>query len=138
MANKQITFQVPSLNLFGAGCVNEVGTRLQGLGVKKPLLVTDEGLHKLGVPDNISEIIREAGIDVSIFPKAEPNPTDKNVEEGLKAFQAANCDSVVTLGGGSSHDAGKAIALVAANGGKIEDYEGVDKSKKTNGSISWY
>lgn len=130
MANKQITFQVPSLNLFGAGCVNEVGTRLQGLGVKKPLLVTDEGLHKLGVPDKISEIIREAGIDVSIFPKAEPNPTDKNVEEGLKAFQAANCDSVVTLGGGSSHDAGKAIALVAANGGKIEDYEGVDKSKK--------
>lgn len=130
MANKPITFQLPSINLFGAGSVNEVGTILQDLGVKKSLLVTDEGLHKLGLSEKIAKIIRDAGIDVAIFPKAEPNPTDKNVEEGLKAFQKENCDSVVTLGGGSSHDAGKGIALVAANGGKIHDYEGVDISKK--------
>lgn len=130
MANKPITFQLPSINLFSAGSVNEVGTILQDLGVKKSLLVTDEGLHKLGISEKIAKIIRDAGIDVAIFPKAEPNPTDKNVEEGLKAFQKENCDSVVTLGGGSSHDAGKGIALVAANGGKIHDYEGVDISKK--------
>lgn len=130
MANKPITFQLPSMNLFGAGSVNEVGTILQNLGVKKSLLVTDEGLHKLGISEKIAKIIRDAGVDVAIFPKAEPNPTDKNVEEGLRAFQKENCDSVVTLGGGSSHDAGKGIALVAANGGKIHDYEGVDISKK--------
>lgn len=127
--NNQSQFYMPSVNLFGCGAVNEVGARLIGMGVKKALLVTDAGLHSLGVSEKIAGIIREAGLEVSIFPKAEPNPTDKNVEEGLAFFEAENCDSIVTLGGGSSHDAGKAIALVAANGGKIHDYEGVDKSK---------
>ncbi|AIE60275.1 iron-containing alcohol dehydrogenase [Bacillus methanolicus] len=130
MTNTQSAFFMPSVNLFGAGSVNEVGTRLADLGVKKALLVTDAGLHGLGLSEKISSIIRAAGVEVSIFPKAEPNPTDKNVAEGLEAYNAENCDSIVTLGGGSSHDAGKAIALVAANGGKIHDYEGVDVSKE--------
>ncbi|EIJ78397.1 methanol dehydrogenase 2 [Bacillus methanolicus PB1] len=130
MTNTQSIFYIPSVNLFGPGSVNEVGTRLAGLGVKKALLVTDAGLHGLGLSEKIASIIREAGVEVLIFPKAEPNPTDKNVAEGLEVYNAENCDSIVTLGGGSSHDAGKGIALVAANGGTIYDYEGVDKSKK--------
>jgi alcohol dehydrogenase len=130
MTNTQSAFYMPSVNLFGPGSVNEVGTRLAGLGVKKALLVTDAGLHGLGLSEKIAGIIREAGVEVSIFPKAEPNPTDKNIEEGLEAYNAENCDSIVTLGGGSAHDAGKGIALVAANGGTIHDYEGVDVSKK--------
>ena len=130
MSNKQSAFYMPSVNLFGSGSVNEVGTRLAGLGAKKTLLVTDEGLHNLGLSENIASIIREAGVEVAIFPKAEPNPTDKNVEEGLEAYTAENCDSIVTLGGGSSHDAGKGIGIVAANGGRIHDYEGVDVSEK--------
>ncbi|WP_338752252.1 iron-containing alcohol dehydrogenase [Bacillus sp. FJAT-52991] len=129
MANKQSEFHMPAVNLLGQGSVNETGARLAGLGAKKTLLVTDAGLHGLGISENIAKIIREAGVEVSIFPKAEPNPTDKNVAEGLEAYHAENCDSIVTLGGGSSHDAGKAIALVAANGGKIHDYEGIDVSK---------
>lgn len=130
MSSKQSTFLMPSINLFGAGSVNEVGTRLENLGAKKSLLVTDEGLHNLGVSEKIATIIREAGIEVSIYPKAEPNPTDQNVADGVKVYEEENCDSIVTLGGGSSHDAGKAIALVAANGGKIHDYEGIDVSKE--------
>ncbi|WP_203364070.1 iron-containing alcohol dehydrogenase [Bacillus sp. REN10] len=130
MTNKASEFHMPAVNLLGRGAVNETGSRLAGLGAKKALLVTDAGLHGLGISENIAKIIREAGVEVAIFPKAEPNPTDKNVAEGLDAYQAENCDSVVTLGGGSSHDAGKAIALVAANGGKIHDYEGVDVSEK--------
>lgn len=130
MVNKQTTFQAPSLNLFGAGSVNEVGKRLKDFGVKKSLLVTDEGLHNLGLSEEIADIVREAGVEVAIYPKAEPNPTDKNVEKGLQVFREENCDSIVTLGGGSPHDAGKAIALVASNGGKIHDYEGVDVSEE--------
>lgn len=126
---KQSAFYSPNVNLFGRGTVNEVGSRLKELGVKKALLVTDAGLDSLGVSEKIAGIIRVSGVDVVIFPKAEPNPTDKNIEEGLDVFKAENCDSIVTLGGGSSHDCGKGIGLVAANGGKISDYEGIDKSK---------
>ncbi|HLR79901.1 MAG TPA: iron-containing alcohol dehydrogenase [Bacillota bacterium] len=130
MLIKQSSFHMPSVNLFGEGTIDEVGIRLKNLGVKKPLLVTDEGLHKLGLSEQIAEIVRNAGLEIAIFPKAEPNPTDQNVAEGLESFQSEQCDSIVTLGGGSSHDAGKGIALVAANGGKIHDYEGVDQSEE--------
>ena len=64
----------------------------------------------------------------AVFGGAEPNPTDKNVEAGVAAYLADGCDSIISLGGGSSHDCAKAIGLVASNGGKIADYEGVDKS----------
>lgn len=126
----QSAFFNPSVNLFGQGTVNEVGTRLAGLGVTKALLVSDEGLNALGVVDQVAGIIREAGVEVAIFAKAEPNPTDKNVADGLDFYFAENCNGIVTLGGGSSHDCGKGIGLVAANGGTIHDYEGIDKSAK--------
>lgn len=128
--NKTSMFFMPSINLFGEGSVNEVGSQLNNLGVKKPLLVTDEGLHSLGLSEQVANIVREAGLDIAIFPEAQPNPTDKNVADGVKVYEEESCDSIITLGGGSSHDAGKAIGIVAVNGGTIHDYEGVDKSEK--------
>ncbi len=126
---KQSSFSMPTTNLFGAGAIQETGVRLKGAGAKKVLLVTDEGLFNLGLADKIADIIKAENIEVEIFPKAEPNPTDQNVAEGVEAFKAANCDSLVSLGGGSSHDAAKGIGIVASNCGTIHDYEGVDKSE---------
>src|SRR5699024_8746240 len=75
MLIKQSSFHMPSVNLFGEGTIDEVGIRLKNLGVKKPLLVTDEGLHKLGLSEQIAEIVRNAGLEIAIFPKAEINTT---------------------------------------------------------------
>src|SRR5699024_5942824 len=125
----QSQFSMPTVNVFGQGVVKEAGPRLKNLGAKKALIVTDAGLHEMGVSEEIANILREARIEAAIFPKAEPNPTDKNVAEGVAAFEEESCDALVSLGGGSSHDAAKAIGLVASNGGSIHDYEGVDKSE---------
>lgn len=65
-----------------------------------------------------------------IYDGTQPNPTTENVAAGLKLLKENNCDSVISLGGGSPHDCAKGIALVAANGGDIRDYEGVDRSAK--------
>ena len=65
-----------------------------------------------------------------MFDGVNPNPTVSNVNAGLAKLKSAGADCIVSLGGGSSHDCAKGVALVATNGGKIEDYEGVDKSKK--------
>jgi alcohol dehydrogenase len=128
---EQVTgFYMPTVNLIGVGAVKEVGERIKSLGVTKALIVTDAGLHKFGVADLVAGYVREAGVEAAIFPGAEPNPTDKNVEAGLAVFNQENCNGVISLGGGSSHDCTKAIALVASNGGRIHDYEGVDVSKK--------
>jgi alcohol dehydrogenase len=63
-----------------------------------------------------------------VYDDTIPNPTDNNVHAGVDVYKSKGCDSLISLGGGSSHDCGKGIGLVVANGGKIHDFEGVDKS----------
>lgn len=122
-------FFMPTTNLIGAGAINTIGTQLQNLGAKKVLIVTDAFLSKIGVANRIKGLIEDEGMEAVIFDGAEPNPTDKNVDAGFKVWKKEKCDSLVTLGGGSSHDCGKGIGLLASNGGKIHDYEGIDQSK---------
>ena len=98
--------------------------------VSHAMIVTDKFLAQSGMADRVSQILADSGIQSVIFDGAEPNPTDKNVEAGVAFFHANGCDSIISLGGGSSHDCAKGIGLVASNGGKIHDYEGVDKASK--------
>ncbi|MFT9846289.1 iron-containing alcohol dehydrogenase [Aneurinibacillus sp. REN35] len=128
MTEQVYGFYMPTVNLMGMGAVKEIGERMKSYGKKKALIVTDAGLHKFGVADQVAAYVEEAGLSVAIFPGAEPNPTDTNVEAGLIVYREEGCDSIISLGGGSSHDCAKGIGLVAANGGRIHDYEGVDKS----------
>ena len=128
LAETTYGFFIPSVTLMGPGCAKEVGPKAKELGAKKALLVTDAGLMKMGVADKIAGYIKEAGVEVVIYPGAEPNPTDTNVHDGVKVYEAEGCDFIVSLGGGSSHDCAKGVGLVTAGGGNIRDYEGVNKS----------
>lgn len=121
---------LPTRNVFGEGAVQEAGDLVKSLGAKKCLIVTDRYLGQIGMADRVQGILKKAGIEACIFAGAEPNPTDKNVEAGARFYQENECNSIISLGGGSSHDCAKAIGLVASNGGDIRDYEGVDKSTK--------
>ena len=90
---------------------------MKSLGGRKSMIVTDAFLAKQKMAFDIQEILKAEGIDSIIFGGAEPNPKDVNVEAGLKVFQENGCDSIISLGGGSSHDCAKGIGLVASNGG---------------------
>ncbi len=128
---KTYGFFIPAVSLMGIGCHKEIGARIISLGSKHPLIVTDEGMTKIGMTDKIKElIVEQTGITPAVFDKTIPNPTDQNVHAGVEVYKNSKCDSIVTLGGGSAHDCGKGIGIVVSNGGKINDYEGVDVSKK--------
>ena len=128
---KTYGFFIPCVSLMGIGCHKELGARIKSLGGRKPLLVTDEGMTKVGLTAQIAGLIKkDTGIDAVVYDKTVPNPTDSNVEEGLEVYRKNKCDMIITLGGGSAHDCGKGIGIVATNGGRIHDYEGVDKSTK--------
>jgi alcohol dehydrogenase len=129
LADQTFGFFIPTVTLMGVGASKETGAQVKALGSKKVLIVCDGGLFKMGVADQIKTQIEAAGVAAVIYPGAEPNPTDKNVHDGLKVYQDNGCDGIVSLGGGSSHDCGKGIGLVV-NGGHIRDYEGVNKSTK--------
>lgn len=127
----QITsFFIPNVTLVGEGCSKEIPARLKNIGGSKPLIVTDQGIVKAGILKQITGILDAAKMKYAIFDQTVPNPTDKNVDAAFEMYKKEKCDSIITLGGGSSHDCGKGVGFLAGNGGKIHDYEGVDKSSK--------
>ena len=95
---------LPTRNVFGMGAVNEAGDLMKSLGGSKTLIVTDQFLAQCGMAGRVAGILAEAGIQAEIFPGAEPNPTDLNVAAGVTAYREHGCDSILSLGGGSSHD----------------------------------
>jgi alcohol dehydrogenase len=124
-------FYIPTVTLMGIGAHEELGSRIQILGGKRPLIVTDKGITGAGLTEKIVEIVeRDAGASPVVFDETVPNPTDKNVHDGLEVYQKNDCDMILSLGGGSPHDCAKGIGIVATNGGNIRDYEGVDQSEK--------
>ncbi len=125
-------FFIPTVTLFGVGSYKEVGKQVKTLGGTKPLLVTDKGVVDAGILDKVVEVIKkDAKCEVIVFDDTVPNPTDTNVHDGLEVFKKNNCDMIISLGGGSSHDCAKGIGIVATNGGNIRDYEGIDKASKS-------
>lgn len=123
-------FYIPAINLMGAGCLQEAAADIKGYGYRKALIVTDRVLNQIGVVAKLTTLLAEHGIESLVFDETKPNPTMTNVGSGLRMIKANGCDCVISLGGGSPHDCAKGIALVAANGGSIQDYEGVDRSAK--------
>ena len=124
-------FFIPTVTLMGIGAYKQIGAQVQTLGGKKPFICTDKGIVEAGIAEKIAAVIRETcGVDPVLYGGTQPNPTDSNVHEGLAIYQKNKCDLIVSLGGGSAHDCGKGIGIVATNGGNIRDYEGVDKSSK--------
>lgn len=123
------TFYMPSLNVMGSGSLAEAVNYIKEQGFKQGLIVSDSVLNKLGVVKNFTDLLEKEQVASIVFDKAQPNPTVGNVNEGLALLKQHDCDFVVSLGGGSPHDCAKGIALVASNGGKIADYEGLDQSK---------
>lgn len=123
-------FFIPTVNLMGAGCLKDATDSIQSQGFKKGLIVTDKILNQIGVVKQVQDLLTERDVETVIFDGTQPNPTIGNVNAGLTLLSDNECDFVISLGGGSPHDCAKGIALVASNGGKIADYEGVDQSAK--------
>lgn len=120
---------LPPLSLIGPGALNDLGEELRSLPYKKVLFVTDKILVKLGLAQKVIDIFNARNIEVVVFDDVQPNPTVENVNNGLTILQNNSCDLIVTLGGGSPQDCGKAIGILATNGGNIKDYEGINISK---------
>ncbi|WP_339782608.1 iron-containing alcohol dehydrogenase [uncultured Marinobacter sp.] len=127
--SQNASFFMPAVSLFGANVVSELAARVTSLGGKKPLIVADKGMTELGYTKQITDLLEQADIAYAVFDDTIPNPTDKNVEQGVDAYKNGQCDMLISLGGGSAHDCCKGVGLVISNGGAIADYEGLDKSK---------
>ncbi|MDH3739939.1 MAG: iron-containing alcohol dehydrogenase [Alphaproteobacteria bacterium] len=108
------TWNFPTTIWFGAGKISLLARACQELGIQRPLLVTDPGLARLPMIADALNVTEEAGISTTPFSEIKGNPVGRNIIDGVAALRDSNCDGVIAFGGGSSLDAGKSIALMAA------------------------
>ena len=115
----------PTSIRFGAGRINEIADACNAAGMSKPLLVTDRGLANLPITQDTLALLDEAGLGRAMFSEVDPNPNEKNLEQGLKAYNDGGHDGVIAFGGGSGLDLGKVIAFMCGQTRPVWDYEDV-------------
>lgn len=107
-------FMLPTKLLFGAGSLNQLGKEASKLGKKAMIVTGSSSMRKTGVLDRVTEDLKSNGMEVVVFDKIEPNPRDYTIDEGAKIVREEKVDLIIGLGGGSSMDASKAIALASS------------------------
>ncbi len=119
-------FVAPEI-IFGPGALAQVGDSAARLGASKVFLVTDPGVIAAGWVEKALPFLDEKGLAYTIWSDVTPNPKDYEIDRGAEVYLTAGCDAVLAIGGGSPIDAAKAVATLVTNGGRIHDYEGVNK-----------
>lgn len=122
-------FLLPTRIVFGNDVVDQIGDEAKNFG-QRALIVTDKGVLKTGIVEKIQQLLAAAQIEVAVFSDVDPNPRDKSVDKGAKKAKQFKTDMLIGIGGGSAIDTAKAIGVIMQEGGKIQDYEGLNVVKK--------
>jgi choline dehydrogenase len=110
---------VPTRIVHGPGAIEGLGELVSGLGIRRPLLVTDRGVEAAGLAARALEFLPDAAVFADVF----PNPDIELVGRASAMYREEDCDGLVALGGGSPIDTAKALGVEVAHGGSIADYE---------------
>ncbi|MFL0197470.1 iron-containing alcohol dehydrogenase [Clostridium sp. WILCCON 0269] len=130
-------FRSPTINLIGVGALKDLPLELMPYKLSKALIVTDKNIINLGYVEIVEKILKDLFISYDIFDGIlHPDCTISFVEDALTYFKKGlnilkrDYHFIISIGGGTNHDCAKGIAIAAANGGSIADYEGYNKMTK--------
>ncbi|GGE15895.1 dehydrogenase [Primorskyibacter flagellatus] len=115
----------PTAIRFGAGRISELPEACVAAGISNPLLVTDKGLKSMEITTRALDILDAAGLGRGLFAEVDPNPSELNLEAGLKVYREGGHDGVIAFGGGSGLDLGKMVAFMAGQSRPVWDFEDV-------------
>ncbi len=124
---KTFSFTGAKKIVFGRGSFAALPEHISELKILRPLIVLDRNLAETGFRQKVDGVLAKAGIAYVIYDKTEPEPPLELADEGTKLALKKKCDGVIGIGGGSAMDLAKAIAVLAANKGKAEDYLGLNR-----------
>ncbi len=124
-------FVLNGISYHGKGAINEIPELIKSKGFKKALVVSDPDLVKFGVVKHVTDLLDKNGMAYEIYSDVKPNPTIENVLSGVEAYKASGADYMITIGGGSSMDTGKAIGIIINNPefADVRSLEGVAPTK---------
>ncbi|HJS83913.1 MAG TPA: iron-containing alcohol dehydrogenase [Acetobacteraceae bacterium] len=123
MTTVNATIVAPRAMLVGGGSVAQIAELLGKFGLSRPLVVTDPVMVKTGLVQRCLEPLAAAGIAHTVFSDTVPDPTDTVIEAGAGVIRRGDFDCLIGFGGGSPMDTAKAMAILAAGGGKMRDYK---------------
>ena len=128
MANR---FVSNAISYHGKGAIQEIPGLVAAKGFQKAFIATDPDLVKFGVAKKVTDVLDAAGMAYEIYSDIKPNPTIENVQNGVAAYKASGADYMITVGGGSSMDTGKAIGIIINNPefADVRSLEGVAPTK---------
>ncbi|NLT73284.1 MAG: iron-containing alcohol dehydrogenase [Chloroflexi bacterium] len=124
--DRLLDLQISGRLLFGSGALGELPAALSRLGARRPLIVTDAGLMRTGIPAQIIDLIQRDGLSAALFDGVEPDPRIAIVAAAAGAGRAHACDAVIGVGGGSALDIAKMTSVMLTNAGSPADYLGTD------------
>jgi alcohol dehydrogenase len=121
--NLNFSYYMPTRIIFGCGKLSVLKTTPYLPGKKALVVIGESGaMRKYGYLDRVLKYLKENGVDAVVYDKIQPNPVSEHVEEGASVAKESGCDFVVGLGGGSTIDSSKSIAVMAVNPGRYWDY----------------
>ncbi len=136
MENAIVEMSYPTRVVFGPGATARVPEKVAALGMKKPLVVTDAGVVKVGLAERLLSKLRAAGVAHAVFDRVEPNPTEADADRGIAAYREGGCDGVIAIGGGSPLDVGKLVRLLATHPPPLSRYDdATDGWKHVTGNL---
>ena len=124
---KTFSFTGAKKIVFGKGSFVSLPEQLAEQKVVRPLVVLDRNLAETGFREKVSALLDQAGMKYALYDKTEPEPPLELADEGTKIALKNKCDGVVGIGGGSAMDLAKAIAVLAANKAKAEEFLGLNR-----------
>lgn len=124
-------FTLNETSYHGAGAVSAVADEVKSRGFGKVFVVTDSDLVKFNVTAKVTDVLKNADIDFTVFSDVKANPTIENVQNGVAAFKEYGADCIVAVGGGSAMDTAKAIGIIITNPefADVRSLEGVAPTK---------
>lgn len=125
-------FVLNAMSYHGHGAINEIPGIIKGKGLTKAFVASDPDLVKFGVTAKVTDLLDQNGIAYEVYSDIKPNPTIENVQHGVEAYKKSGADFMITIGGGSSMDTGKAIGIIINNPefADVRSLEGVAPTKK--------
>lgn len=108
-------FVLNGISYHGHGAINEIPGIIESKGLKKAFVASDPDLVKFGVTKKVTDLLEKNGTEYTLYSDIKPNPTIENVQHGVEAYKESGADFMITIGGGSSMDTGKAIGIIINN-----------------------